>query len=300
MSFAGAADRELETLHNEIHELRTELAFVRTELQAMQKVMASLLAKDGASDVGVSHRQDFVSIQSCPTFKECLNEEGLPRTSLLQEDLEGEPWSANVLFELLGAGTGRYGNRTSVRVVLATTMVLIQVNNVRTLDASAKPGLFTCMTGVAAFLLWAATMVHWLCALVQRPQCSLRGIQYKVLVQFSVVSSILFGVSSIVGLLSLASHWDWTPQTYSPWTWLGFLVMVDAGRHTPGHRSLVAGGLRPRDRCGGGNRKQSPSTRGCHLPGSPIEVSMEHFRGVSLRLRAARHGAASSRCVFRH
>ena len=186
--------------------------------------------------------------------------DSLPHKSLLQEELEGESRGAKVLFELLGAGIGRYGSRTCVRVVLATRMVLIQVFNVSTMAASAKPGLFTCVTGVAAFLLWAATMAHWLCALVQRPRCSLRGIQYKVLMQLSVVSSILFGVSSTAALLSLASHWDWTPQTHRSRTRDG-----DAGRDTPGNCSLVAGGLHPRDRCGEGNRDQSSSTR------SPIE-----------------------------
>ena len=105
-------DQEMEMLHQEIHELRMEVASVRALMQTMEGVIASLLVKLSASH-GVMPRQEGTSHggvlqMEVRTFDlECIlgTTQGFHSLVDLEGDLDCEPRTARVLFGLLGAGT---------------------------------------------------------------------------------------------------------------------------------------------------------------------------------------------------
>ena len=251
-------------LHQEIHELRTEVASMRTQMQTMEGVIASLFVKLSAShgvipqsQEGTSHggvlqidrASDLVcSVGSTHVFFSLADFEG---------DLDCEPRAARVLFGLLGAGVAPHHTRTCVRVVLGAVMVLILANIVWcTQEDVTRFSMEDSLQAYSGFfLLWASCMVHWVCTLVLR-HCSFRGEKYTIIfLQFCVPISSLVGVTSAITLsLVLRHRWPDVPNVMS---WVGFvflkcmlvathlatalMLQADCGRLIPSLKRVVHG-----------------------------------------------------------
>ena len=226
----------MEVVHQEIHELRSEVASVRAQMQTMEGVIASLVKLSSSHGVmsqeGTSHGGALQKKDRSPrvrTFEqECSvgSTQGFVSLVDFEGDLDCEPRAARVLFGILGASTAPHHIRTCLRVVLGAVMVLILANLVwSTLEVVTRVAMGEALQAYSGFfLLWASCMVHWVCTLVLRPRCSFRGDKYTIIIiLFCVTISSVVGVTSGI-TLSLVLRHGW-PDVPNVMTWVGLVFL---------------------------------------------------------------------------